>query len=275
MEAGLEVVAPDAGVGGVVGDREVGTPFLQALRMRQRDRPEVLKLGERVAGDDQIAQVPVPAARQACREPPAGSGPAAAGGRQHDDRQGEHRGHCQGRGLGAHSHPSRKPSDSQRPTRLPLSIDEDGDGRKEQSCCHQVVLGCTRLPDDQRVALQKHAGCDQGERPPAIGPTDAPSCEEGHTEPAEVEEQAQRVSSREQDANGVQKLGVLRVKPVRENRLGVVDTRDRVAMRHFHRKRQVVPKRIEVEYAPAQCILGGQTPVREDERNHAHRHELR
>ena len=78
VEPGDEVVAPDAGVGRVVGDAEVGPADLQALRVRQGDRPQVLDLRQRVAGDDQVAQVPEAAAERAPARTTSPRPPSAA-----------------------------------------------------------------------------------------------------------------------------------------------------------------------------------------------------
>ena len=89
---------------------------------------------------------------------------------------------------------------------------------------------------------QDHAGADRVDPGARAG-------EEGDAEPAEVEEQRERVALRKQDADRVQQLRVLGVEPVGEDGLGVVQARDGVAMGHFHREGHVVPEGVEVEDA--------------------------
>ena len=105
--------------------------------------------------------------------------------------------------------------------------------------------------------------------PAPVGPADAPGGEEGDRQPAEVEEQRERVAPRQQDPDRVQQLRVLRVEPVREDRLDVVHPGDRVALGHVRRERHVVPERVEVEDAPVQRVLRRQRPVRDDQRDDA------
>jgi len=153
----------------------------------------------------------------------------------------------------------------------PVGVDEDRYRGEKERGCHEIVLGSSWLADYERVALQEHRGSNHRERPAPIRPTDAPSCQESNRQPAEVEEQRKRVAAGEQDSVRVQQLSVLRVEPIREDRLGVVRSRNRVAMRHFDRKRQVVPERIEVEDASIQSVLRGQSPVRKHKRHDPHR----
>ena len=135
VQARLEVLAPDAGVGRVVDDREVWTAGLQSLRMRQRDRPQMLQLRQWVAGDDQVAQVPVAAAGKSCRKPPSGGRPATSLRSQDDDSQRQRRSHRECRRLrtdceadcesrySQREHFGRQP----RKTRSPFSVDKDRD----------------------------------------------------------------------------------------------------------------------------------------------------
>jgi hypothetical protein len=55
-----------------------------------------------------------------------------------------------------------------------LSADEHRNRREQKRRGHQVVLGGSRLADDQRVALEEHSSCDGRQRGAAIGPADAP-----------------------------------------------------------------------------------------------------
>ena len=114
------------------------------------------------------------------------------------------------------------------------------------------------------MALEDDSGGNHGEMPAPVGPPDAPGSQESNREEAEVEEQRERVALRQQDPNGVQQLRVLRVEPVREDRLGVVQPGDGVALRHVRREGHVVPERVEVEDPSVQRILGRQSPVGED-----------
>ena len=233
VQAGGEVFVPDAGVGRVVGDAEIGTAALQALGMGQRDRPEAFELGQRVAGGDQVAQVPVAAAGEGGGEPPAGRGPAPPGGRQEDHSHGQRRRHRHRGRLRADRHPDRQPGGRQRPARRQRGAgqarvppprpgsDQDRDRREQQGRGHQVVLGGARLAHHERVALQHDRGGHHSERSAAPGPTDAPGSQEGDRQPAEVDEQRQRVAVGEQDPGRVQQFGVLRVEPVDEDGLGV------------------------------------------------------
>ena len=167
---GREVVAPDAGVGRVVGDAEVGPAGLQALRVRQRDRPEVLDLGQRVAGDDQVAQVPVAAAgerparttrRAAARRRPAGASAITA------TRQ-RRRPSASTVDLGPGREPDGEPGRGERPaerrrrvaalpsrSRVRPGVDQDRDRGQQQRRGDEVVLRRAGLAHDQGVALEQ------------------------------------------------------------------------------------------------------------------------
>ncbi len=119
VQAGAEVVAPDAGVGRVVGDAEVRTAFLQALGMGQRDRAEAVDLGNRVAGDDQVAQVPVAAAEQRRREPPPRRRPTPPLRRQDEHREAERGRHRQHRDPRPRRQPHRQTRPPPAPTPAP------------------------------------------------------------------------------------------------------------------------------------------------------------
>ena len=84
VEAGEEVVAPDAGVGRIVGDVEVGPGALQALGVEQVFSPQMADPGNWVAGGEQVAEVPEAATEQ-CRDEPPGPGGAAPAGRGEGD----------------------------------------------------------------------------------------------------------------------------------------------------------------------------------------------
>jgi hypothetical protein len=87
-------------------------------------------------------------------------------------------------------------------------------------------------------------------------------------EPAEIEEERERVAPTQQDHDAVQKLGVLRVEPVRVDRLGVVQAGDGMALGDLDREGHVVPEGVEVEDSAVECVFGGQAPVSKDERNY-------
>ncbi len=111
--------------------------------------------------------------------------------------------------------------------------------------------------------------------PPPVRPADTPRSQEAQCQEAEVEEQRERVAMEQQDPSGVEQLGILRVEPVREDGLRVVQPRDGVALHHVHRKRHVVPERIEVEDPPVQCVLGREPPVRKHQGDHPDGHRPR
>ena len=101
-------------------------------------------------------------------------------------------------------------------------VDENRNGSEQESGSHQVVLGRSRLAHHERVALEDDCGGYDREMPAPVWPADAPRSQEAEGEEAEVEEQRQRVSLRQQDPGRMQQLRVLRVEPVREDRLRVV-----------------------------------------------------
>ena len=113
------------------------------------------------------------------------------------------------------------------------------------------------------MGLKDDGGSEDAQVPAPIGPPDAPGGEEGEAEEGEIDEQRQRVALRKQDAGRVQQLGVLRVEPVGEDRLRVVQAGHGVALDHVHREGHVVPERVEVEDAAAQGVFGGEAPMGE------------
>ena len=121
----------------------------------------------------------------------------------------------------------------------------------------------TRVWQAKRIAAATTA-----RRAAAVGPADAPGGEEADREPAEVEEQRERVAADQQDPDRVQELRVLRVEPVGEDRLDVVHPGRRVALRDVRRERHVVPERVEVEDAAVEGVLGGHRPGEDDDRDH-------
>ena len=127
VQAGREVVAPDAGVGRVVGDAEVRPAVLQPLGMGQRDRPEALDL--RATGCRRRSGC---AGTRSRRPASAGTNhhPAAAqrlpGRRQHDHGDAQRRRHRQHRRLGPGGQPDGKPRRRQRPA--------DRSDRRSASC---------------------------------------------------------------------------------------------------------------------------------------------
>ena len=115
------------------------------------------------------------------------------------------------------------------------------------------------------MALEQDRHGGDAEMAAAVGPADAPGGEEGDRQPAEVDEQRERVAVDEQDPDPVQQLGVLRVEPVGEDGLVVVEAEDRVALGDVRREGHVVPERVEVEDAAAQGVVDRQAPVGDDQ----------
>ena len=256
----------------------VGTARLQAFRMGQPDRPKMLDLGQRVAGRDQISQVPVAARRERRQEPPGGCSPAPPGRRQrnHDNRQ--RRRHRQRRHLGPDREADGEPRRGERPAEddgtAPGAVrrggvEEDRDRGQDQRRGDEVVLRGPGLADDQGVALEDDRGRGDAERAAVVRPPDAPGGEERDRQPAEVEEQRERVALGEEDPDPVQQLRVLRVEPVGEDGLGVGVAGDRVALGEIDRVGHVVPEGVEVEDAAVEGILGGEAPVGEYDCDHA------
>ena len=150
-------------------------------------------------------------------------------------------------------------------------VEEDRDRGQDQRRGDEVVLCGTGLADDQGVALEDDRGGGDAERPTVVRPPDAPGGEERDRQPAEVEEQRERVALGEKDPDPVQQLRVLRVEPVGEDRLGVGVAGDRVALGEIGRVGHVVPEGVEVEDAAVQRVLCCQAPVGEYDCDHAHR----
>jgi hypothetical protein len=119
------------------------------------------------------------------------------------------------------------------------------------------------------VALEDDRGCDDGEMALSVGPPDAPGGQEGDRQEGEVDEQRERVAVDEQDADGVQQLGVLRVEPVGEDRVDVVQPGHGMALDHVGGEGEVVPERVEVEDPAVEGVLCGYDPVGEDEGDYA------
>ena len=84
MKSGQEPVRPDRAVGQVAEHAVAFAPTQRLLRRRQRDRPDVLDPGQRVAGVNEVAQVPVATAGKGAetsrseRAPPSPAGAIAA-----------------------------------------------------------------------------------------------------------------------------------------------------------------------------------------------------
>ena len=248
--------------------------------MRQGDRAQVRDLGQRAAGEDEVAQVPEAAAEQGRHEPPAQRRPPPAGRRQRHHGDGQRRRHRQHGHLCPGGEADRQPGGGQRPADregtpplpplglggavLRPGVDEDRDRRQQQGARGEVVLRRPGLAHYQRVALEQDRRGGHGEVAAAVGAPDAPGGEESESKPSEVDEQRERVPAGQQDPDRVQQLRVLRVEPVGEDRVRVVHPGHGVALHHVDGEGQVVPERVEVEDASVQGLLGGQAPVSED-----------
>ena len=258
VQAGGEVVAPDAGVGRVVDDAEVraGRPA-GARGAGSEIGPRLLDLRHRVAGDDQVAQVPEAAAqrgpaRTTTPPPPSAARPArgrsprrlsaaaiastvtfvpaasptaspAAASAQPDARSRARL--VPGRPAAPRPRPGRAAPPRPRPgSRSPASSSAAAirsffaaPGSRTTSVWHSSRIAAATTRRGARA--RRAARCT---RRPGSATASQP----------EVEEQRERVAPRQQDPDRVQQLRVLRVEPVREDGVDVVHPGHRVALHH-------------------------------------------
>ena len=209
LEPGREEVAPDVGVGDVVGDR-VGIAALQLLGLVER--PDV-DARERVAGDDQVAHVPEAAAgdqsrrarrrrrrlrvarRAAITITPTVS---ASTGRHH-------------RQLRAERQPGGQPRDEQGAGGVgrlaacftaaqPARVDQDGDrargrARSRRRRCWRCPAGARTAGRPTSARRPRRAVAGAG----AVGAADAPAGEQRQAEPGEVEQRREEVVAEQQE----------------------------------------------------------------------------
>ncbi len=151
--------------------------------------------------------------------------------------------------------------------------EHDRDSGEQQRGHGEVVLGGARLTHDQDVALEQDRDGDDAQVAAAVGAPDAPGGEEGDRQPAVVDEDREGVAVGDEDPGRVQQLRVLGVEPVGEDRLGMMEAGDGVALGDFRREGHVVPERVEVEHASVQGGVCGQAPVGDHEGDHAGHHD--
>ena len=207
-------------------------------------------------------------------EPPAGSRPAPPGGARTTTATRQRRRHRQGRDLVPAARPTASPAAaSGQPTRhrvVPLcscmtaptdlamaaqastriAIAASSRAAAARSFLAAPGSRTTRVWHSSRIAAATTVRC-----PAPVGPADATGGEEGDRQPAEVEEERQRVALGEQDPDPVEELGVLRVEPVREDRLGVVHPVTEWLWAMSTANGMWYQRRVEVEHASVQGVL--------------------
>jgi hypothetical protein len=168
-------------------DDAVGIAPLQLLDALQR--PELLPR-ERVVGEPDVAQVPVPASREEREAPRDRRAPARSSGGDRDDADAQRRDRHEEGELGPERKPGGEAGDrDRRPiAQLParVRLDEEGDRGEHQRQPDDVVVGVARLAGEHQVGRQQDRDGDERDRAVAVGAADAPGGKEGQAQPAEV-----------------------------------------------------------------------------------------
>ena len=260
MKPGQEPLRPDRAIGQVAEDR-VRFPPAEVLRgRRQVDRPEVVEPGQRVAGVDQVAQVPVAAPGQSGET--GGRRALAAGAARRDHRQPEDQRRAgqeevelgpgrQARSEADDGECSRRERGTLAPALTP-SVQRDRNRGKQEEDPDDVAPRLPRLVRQRRHAERDRPESERPRRHP-VGPADAPASNQAADEPSEVQQRRQQVAIERAHADRVEDFCIRRVEPCEELRRYEVQIPGVPALEEPRRERPVVPGAIEPGHARIQA----------------------